>query len=93
MATAPTFPLNSLLEKEKLHASGDNFTDWFRNLRIVLKSAKKDSVIMQALPDAPGEGATARDRNAYNALVDESNSVSCLMLASMEPGVQKRFEN
>ena len=35
---------NSFLEKTKLKDDGSNYTDWVRNLRIILIAAKKDYV-------------------------------------------------
>ena len=39
---------NTFLEKTKLKDDGSNYTDWVRNLRIILIAAKKDYVL-----DAP----------------------------------------
>ena len=36
---------NSFLEKTKLKDDGSNYTDWVRNLRIILIAAKKDYVL------------------------------------------------
>jgi hypothetical protein len=44
MGCVNTFPLAAILEKEKLHKFGTNFMDWFHNVRIVFKGAKKDFV-------------------------------------------------
>ena len=33
MARNSTFPLAGILEKDKLHESGTNFVDWYRNVR------------------------------------------------------------
>ena len=57
------FNLRSILDKEKL--SGTNFTNWYRNLRIVLKQEKKEYVLEQPYPEEPVEGASADDRRAY----------------------------
>ena len=46
MARNNNFPLAVILEKEKLHESWTNFVDWYRNVRIVLKGAKKDYVLV-----------------------------------------------
>ena len=58
MAHNSAFPITQLLEKEKLHESGINFMDWFRNVRIILKGAKKDYVLEQTLGLAPVDDAT-----------------------------------
>ena len=36
---------NALLEKSKLKDYGSNYTDWVRNLRIILISAQKNYVL------------------------------------------------
>ena len=93
MAPHPTFALAPMLEKDKLTATGGNFTDWYRNLRIVLKSAKKEYILEKTLGDAPPDSATADEVNIYQSRSDDSIAVQCIMLASMEPELQKRFEN
>ena len=47
------FSLGPMVEKEKLAANGGNYADWFRNLGFVLRVAKKDYVLEEALPAAP----------------------------------------
>ena len=86
-----TFALRSILEKDKLN--GTNFTNWYRNLRIVLKQEKKDHVLDTPLPDEPDDNATAAVMNAHRKARDESTEISCLMLAHMEPDLQQQFEN
>ena len=85
------FALKSILEKHKLN--GTNFTTWYRNLRIVLKHDKKEHVLEDPLPEEPANNANATTRNAYQKLVDESNKISCLMLACMEPDLQQHFKD
>ena len=46
------FNLAPMLVKEKLAANGGNYADWIRNLRFVLRSAKKDYMLDQPLSDA-----------------------------------------
>ena len=90
-AQVTPFALKSILEKDKLN--GTNFTTWYRNLRIVLRHEKKEQVLENPLPVEPADNANATIRNAYQKLIDESNEISCLMLASMEPDLQQQFEN
>ena len=87
----PNFALKSILEKDKLN--GTNFTTWYRNLRIVLKHDKNELIILDPLPEEPAANANATARNAYQKLVDESNVISCLMLACMEPDLQQHFKD
>ena len=54
------FGLRSILEKEKLN--GNNFLDWSRNLRIVLKHERKLDVLETPIPDEPALNASAEDR-------------------------------
>ena len=58
MAHNCNFPLSAILEKERLHESGANFTDWFCNVRIVLKGAKKDYVLDANLGVPPMDNVT-----------------------------------
>ena len=44
---------NAFLEKTKLKDDGSNYTDWVRNLRIILIAAKKDYVLDAPLGEAP----------------------------------------
>jgi hypothetical protein len=45
------FNFNMFAEKEKLKNNGYNFTNWFRNLRIILAGGQKAYVLEQALGD------------------------------------------
>ena len=49
----PVVPLNfnAFLEKAKLKDDGSNYTDWVRNLRIVLIAAQKDYVLNAPLSE------------------------------------------
>ena len=84
-----TFSLRSVLEKDKLN--GPKFLDLARNLRIVIKQEKKLEAIEKPLPEAPGRSAMAAVREAYEKAKTNSNDVTCLMLATMSPELQKQF--
>ena len=92
MARNTAFNLGPLLEKEKLAATGNNYADWVRNLRIVLRSAKKIYVLEKALPAKPAADASEDGQNVWATQDDDHNAVQCLMLACMSPELQKRFE-
>jgi gag-polypeptide of LTR copia-type len=83
--------LRSVLEKEKL--TGNNFHDWYRNLRIVLKQEKKLEAITNPLPAPPDENATVAVLQTHQRLVDKYNDVACLMLCTMDPALQRQHEN
>lgn len=92
MASKPhSYPLSSVLEQNKL--DGTNFNDWYRNLKIVLKHQKKEHVLIAPLPDPPAANASRAEKNEYDQLRDDSNEVSCLMLVSMTPDLQRRLED
>ena len=82
------FLLRSVLEKDKLN--GSNFIDWSRNLRIFLRQEKKLKVLDLPLPPEPARNAI---REAFKKKKNDSNDVTCLMLATMSPELQKQFED
>ncbi|PKI46757.1 hypothetical protein CRG98_032854 [Punica granatum] len=89
--TSSAFCLQSILDKEKL--SGNNFLDWYRNLRIVLTQEKKLYVLEQPLPAPPHDNATRAERDACRKHQDDVVSVGCLMLATMDSELQKKHEH
>ncbi len=72
------FPLNfnAFLEKAKLKDDGSNYTNWVRNLRIILIAAQKNYVLDAPLgvPPAP---AIADIVNAWQSRVDDYSLVQC----------------
>nr|GEV40257.1 hypothetical protein [Tanacetum cinerariifolium] len=80
-----------MFEREKL--SGNNFNDWFRQLKLVLRVEKKMFVTEQPIPPAPGADFVANVLAEWNALYDAHNEVACLMLGSMTPELHRQFEN
>ena len=81
--------MRSVLEKAKLN--GSNFINWSRNLRIVLKQEKKLEVLEHPLPNEPARNATNAQREAFDKRKNDSNDVTCLMLATMSPELLKQF--
>src|SRR4051812_36240053 len=65
------FNFNVFAEKEKLRNNGSNFTNWFRNLRIVLSGGQKDYVLENALGDAPAVDAPADEKAVYQSCNDD----------------------
>ena len=89
-----TVPLNfnAFLEKAKLKDDGSNYTDWVRNLRIILIAAQKNYVL-DAPPGNPPATAKLDIVNAWQMWTDDYLIVQCAMLYGLEPGLQKRFEH
>ena len=86
MAQNQPFSLHSVLESNKLNET--NYTDWIRNLRIVLRAANKEDVLDNPLLEEPTADAPTAERIAYWRVVDKDREVSYLMLACMEPELQ-----
>ena len=93
MATNQTkpIPFASVLENNKL--DGTNFNDWYRTLRIILKAQKKEYVLDAPLGDPPAETAPVNARRAFEKHQNDSIEVSCLMLVTMSPDLQRKLED
>ena len=63
--------LNAFLEKAKLKDDGRNYTDWVRNLRIILIAAQKNYVLDAPLGDRPIAGAAVDVMNVWQARYDD----------------------
>jgi len=61
-------------------------------MRIVLTHEKKLYVLDEPIPEAPPAGASAAIKNAHTRHVNDSVEVSCIMLATMTPELQKQHE-
>ncbi|XP_074323914.1 uncharacterized protein LOC141660826 [Apium graveolens] len=83
--------LRSILDANKL--TGPNFVDWLQNLRIVLKSEKMGYVLKSPLPKAPDNDVTYQEHQEYHKWINEANVAKCIMLASMNPELQKQHEH
>ena len=70
---------------------GSNYTDWVRNLRIILIAAQKNYDLEAPLgvPPAP---ATADIVNAWQTRVDDYSIVQCAKLYGLESRLQRCFE-
>ncbi|XP_022032409.1 uncharacterized protein LOC110933498 [Helianthus annuus] len=85
-----SFALKSILEKDKLNNT--NFLEWHRNLRIVLKMAKRLYVLETPIPTAP-ENNTVVAKKAFDKHKEDAMEVACLMQATMSPDLQKNMED
>ena len=84
------FNLRPFFEKDRLN--GENFTNWERMLRLILKSEGREDVIDTPLPILP-ENPTNAQRQRHKEVLDRVVPITCLMIAAMEPSLQARFEN
>nr|GEW43354.1 hypothetical protein [Tanacetum cinerariifolium] len=81
----------SMFERRKI--SGNNFNDWFRQLKLVFRVEKKMFVIEQPLPAALSVDFEAQILMQWNVVYDAYNEVACLILGSMNPELRRQFEN
>ena len=72
---------------------GSNYTDWVRNLRIILISAHKNYALEAPLGARPAAGATLDVMNTWQSKADDYSMVQCAMLYGLESGLQRRFEH
>ncbi|GJT45578.1 zinc finger, CCHC-type containing protein [Tanacetum coccineum] len=80
-----------ILLAEKL--TGSNFTNWYRNLRIVLRYEKKMKFVEQPIkPALDLETADPDTIDKYYETVNLEQEVACLMLSSMSPHLQRTLE-
>ena len=82
---------DAFLEKTKLKDDGSNYINWVHNLRIILIASKKAYVLEAPLGEAPLP-PNQDVMKAWQTRVDDYSLVQCGMLYSLEPGLQKRFE-
>ena len=66
---------NAFLEKVKLKDDGSNYTDWVRNLRIILIAAQKNYVLEASLGAKPVAGATPDVMNVWQNKADDYSIV------------------
>ncbi|GJT02733.1 zinc finger, CCHC-type containing protein [Tanacetum coccineum] len=76
---------------EKL--TGSNFTNWYCNLRTVLRYEKKMKFVEQPTRPAPDPETPDPDTiNKYYEIVNLKQDVACLMLSSMSPDLHRTLE-
>ena len=77
--TRAVVPLNfnAFLEKAKLKDDGSNYTDWVRNLRIILIAAQKNYVLEAPLGARPAADATADVVNVWHSKADDYSIALC----------------
>ncbi|GJW82702.1 zinc finger, CCHC-type containing protein, partial [Tanacetum coccineum] len=85
----------SLFEKQKL--TGNNFMEWYRNLRIVLSTEDKLPFLEQPIPALPvppqGQANPPDVITTHQAWVKAQKEIVGLMLMTMDPEIQKTLEH
>ena len=82
-------PLRGILDVNRL--TGPNYTDWLRNLRIVLTADKIVYVLDTVIP-TPEEGASEDEIARYVKYINDSTLAQCYMLGSITPELQRQHE-
>ena len=82
--------LSSILNQNKL--TGDNFTDWKRNMLIVLSFEKYKYVLEKECPPVPNENASSVESMAFDNWVNSNEIARCYTMASMNSVLKKQHE-
>ncbi|GKB78698.1 hypothetical protein Tco_0945593 [Tanacetum coccineum] len=80
-----------MLEKHQL--TKPNFNEWFRALKLVVRTEKLQDVFETAVPSVPATGADAQALADWAVLFYHHNEVACLMLGTMSPKLYQQFEH
>ena len=83
---------NAFLEKAKLKDDGSNYTEWVRNLSIILIAAQKNYILEALLGARPAAESTDDVKNVWQRKTDDHSIVQCAMLYGLESGLQRCFE-
>ncbi|XP_073120819.1 uncharacterized protein [Henckelia pumila] len=83
-------PLSVILDNNKL--TGSNYSDWLRNLKIVLASENLTYVLTKAPPKEAAKDISPDELKKLETWWDHDLKEKCYMLASMSNELQKRFE-
>ena len=83
--------LHFILDEHKL--KGENYNDWFRNLKIVLRQEKIFYVLERPIPLEPDEDADQETFDTWKKHVDDEEQAVCIMLDSMSDELQNAHED
>ena len=86
-----TNPLRGIMDANRL--IGPNFTDWLRNLKILLKSERIAYVLEGDGPVEPASDVSENEVWEYQKWQEDSTTVQCYMLASMCNELQRQHED
>ena len=84
-------PLRGIMDANKL--TGPNFSDWLRNLKIVLMCEKLAYVLEANDPQEPTADSSEEEVILYQAWKEDSVKVQCYMLGSMSNELQRQHDN
>lgn len=77
----------------KVILDGSNYNDWMRNIKMDLCFEDKEYVLEKPLDDIDEESATTEQIVAYKKHYNDATKVSCIMVATMTPELQRHYED
>ncbi len=80
-------PLSCILDENRL--TRPNFSDWLRNLRIVLNLERIGYILDFKIPSALPPEATEKEHDTFRNWHEDDMQAKCYMLASMTNQLQK----
>ncbi|KAK4409424.1 hypothetical protein Sango_0015400 [Sesamum angolense] len=86
-------PLNTILEANKF--DGTNYSNWLRNLRIVLDFKNQTYVLDKSLPQTLPKGFLVGERLTFEKFTqwhEDNQKVPSIVLSSMSNEIQKQYE-
>ncbi|KAL0406096.1 UNVERIFIED_CONTAM: hypothetical protein Slati_3923500 [Sesamum latifolium] len=72
--------------------NGTNYTDWLKNLRIVLDFENQGYVLDKPLPTALPEGSSPEKCLMFDKWHEDNHKVHSIILASMTNDIQKQYD-
>ncbi|KAL0411350.1 UNVERIFIED_CONTAM: hypothetical protein Slati_3724700, partial [Sesamum latifolium] len=83
-------PLALIIETNKFN--GTNYTDWLRNLRIVLDFDNQGYVLDNPLPATLPKGSSPEERLMFEKWHEDNRKVRNIIFASMTNEIQKQYD-
>ncbi|KAL0307461.1 UNVERIFIED_CONTAM: hypothetical protein Sangu_2492600 [Sesamum angustifolium] len=83
-------PLTLIVDNNKFN--GTNYTDWLRNLRIVLDYENQGDIMDKPLPQTLPDGSSSEERETFERWHADHSKVRSIILASMSNNVQKQYD-
>jgi len=77
----------------KVIFDGSNFNEWIRNIRMITRYEDKEYVLDRELKVVNETTATPEELAEFIAHEKDATKVSCIMMATMTPELQKSYED
>ena len=72
---------------------GTNYNEWMRNIKMALRFEENEYVLEKPLDEIHEEKATPEELVAYKKHYNDATKVTCIMVATMTPGLQRHYED